>query len=367
MKPDPPPATPRTRSLRRRIAWALAILLVVFFGVLGVHRSTAVLDRPLDTLVMPPLAADVWYQGQGLPIRMALLREGSHDTPAGRVTILPGVLESLPYKNNEETAEWVDEVNRRYRPVPAWRHRPERRLGHYKCMSLSASTVRDWLRLREGRAMESYTSMLNGRPESGLDPKVLDSLYFAAAKDDPERFDLTGEDHYDPVSNIPVPCGMRGFVKLLVEPPAGVPARDVNLPGVEYPWTPEDLLPDFEAVEVIRDVVFNSPVHDVTRDTAYKVRDAIREYGALFAGIRVRFSGSGGVMNYTRAGDLPIPFLTGHAVVIVGWIEQAGDLYFVYRETFGKHDETTSLGGPAYRVYPVFGFSEVYGFRKRKG
>lgn len=334
------------RVVARRIALIAGAALVFVFVVLGVDRRGMDPDAPRATLVMPPLDADVWFLGQGLPIRRSLLDEGTHPTPGGTVTILPDVLTRLPYKNNEETRAWVEHVNATYAPEPRWRHRPERRFGHYKCMSVSASTVRDWLRLREGAALAPYTSMLNGLPERGLNPKVLDSLYYEAG------FETTGPDHYDPVSGTPVPCDMRGFVKLLTEPPAPHPAPDVSLRGVTYDWTPADLLPDYEVVEV------------ATEPAA--IVEALRAHGALYAGIRVRFSASGGVMNRTEVGDAPIPSVTGHAVVLVGWIEQGDARYFVYRETFGDYDFTTASGGAAYRVYPAFGFSEVYGFRRRE-
>lgn len=333
----------RERAIRIFIIAAAAVVFV--FVILGVDRRGLDPDAPRGTLVMPALDDEVWYLGQGLPIQRALLEEGTHPTPAGTVTILPDVLTRLPYKNNEETRAWVDHINATYAPEPRWRHRSERRLGHYKCMSLSASTVRDWLRLRDGLTLGAYTSMLNGLPERGLNPKVLDSLYYESG------FDVTGSDHYDPVSGTPVPCDLRGFVKLLTEPPAPHPAPDVSLPGVTYDWTPADLLPDYEVVEIELD--------------ADAVVEALRTHGALYAGIRVRFSASGGVMNRTEVGDAPLPFVTGHAVVIVGWIDQGGARTFVYRETFGDYDYTSQSGGAAYRVYPIFGFSEIYGFRRR--
>jgi hypothetical protein len=345
------------------IGVGLILVLVLLFVVLGVDRSTAPLDNAGSSLVMPPMDAEVWYQGQGLPVRRSLLEEGLVTTSTGRIRILPHVLSSLPYKNNEENEAWVEHVNREYRPDPPWRFRSERRLGHYKCMSLSASTVRDWLRLREGVDLGSYTSMLNGSEERGLNPKILDSLYYLMAESDPELFPLTDENHYDPVAGIPVPYGMRGFVRLLTDPPDGLVARDSNLPGVTYSWSRDDLLPGYRVVEVFRNIVFDSPFHDVTREMSERVRDAVERHGILYAGIRTRFSASGGVFNESRVGDIPLPFLTGHAVAIVGWIEQGDDLYFIYRETFGEHDDTSIHGGPAYRVYPVFGFSEVYAFQ----
>jgi len=344
------------------IGSSLALAVLLLFVVLGVDRSLEPLDRPGDSLVMPPLDAEIWYQGQGLPVSRSLLEEGLVTTAAGRIRVLPHTLSDLPYKNNEETEAWVEYVNREYRPQPRWRFRPERRLGHYKCMSLSASTVRDWFRLREGAELGSYTSMLNGTEERGLNPKILDSLYYLMSENDPELFPLTDEDHYDPVAGIPVPYGMRGFVRLLTDPPAGLTASDSNLPGVSYAWNREDLLPGYRAIEIFRNVLFESPFHDSTRKLGARVRDAVERYGILYAGIRTRFSASGGVFNHSRMGDIPLPFLTGHAVAIVGWIEQGEDLYFIYRETFGEHDETSMYGGPAYRVYPIFGFSEIYAF-----
>jgi hypothetical protein len=54
--------------------------------------------------------------------------------------------------------------------------------------------------------------------------------------------------------------------------------------------------------------------------------------------------------------------VTGHGVPIVGWIERADRLYFLYRETFGRADEERCDTGPSWRIYPIYGFNAVFSF-----
>jgi hypothetical protein len=346
----------------------LAALALVACGHLALPATTSV-DRPALAAFpwLPDYDDPAWLLGQGQPIARAALREGRSMLPeGGRLFVLPHVLGSLPYKNVQETRAWVDEVNRTYGPVPPWRYRPERRLGHYSCMSVSAATVLDWFHLEEGRALAHYRSWLSGKPERGTDPRLIDSIYLARARDDPSGYP-TITAHRDPVEGTPIPWRMEAFAAIVTlaasagtDRDAPIAVADAALPGVTHRARSGDFL-DLRVEPVLRWVP--SPRVAATPDAhAARLVAALERYGPLYAGIRVRFAASGGIIAESDLARLALPNVSGHGVVIVGYVEQDGRTYFIYRETFGEADDESEEAGPSYRAYPVHGFNEAYAF-----
>ena len=371
---QPPPdsagrsANARPRALVRWILILPALLAAITFArwlrVEG--RALAPLDRAPRELIVPAYFDQVFFLGQGFPVHTANVVEGLREIDGGKMFVLPGWVDAIDYKNCQETEEQVRAVNERYRPVPPWRVDEGRRKGHYKCMSVSASLVLDWFAWSQGRDLIEYASVLDGKRYRGFDPKALDALYYARSAADPELYALTDEGHLDPVSQVPVPYSAAGFARIIEEEsadPAPRRARDVQLP-LDYPYS-------FESSGALRSVrLIDSEIHwEVAagvypREESERLRDALAR-GPLFAGIKARFSALHGIFDATRAGDVPIPGLSGHGIVIVGWIERDERLYFLYRETFGRADEERADAGPAWRIYPVWCFNEVYAFERR--
>lgn len=340
---------------------AIAVLYVVF----PAHRATEPLDRAPQSLVVPRYFDEVFFQGQGFPVRLELVREGTRVVDGATVRVLRHFADAIDHKNIQETREQVDAVNATYAPRPPWRYRPERRTGHYKCMSTATSIVADWFALERGAALPEYVSHLDGKRYRGFDPEVFDAFYYKAAPSDSALYKLTGESNLDPVSGVRVPYSVAGFATLLGDETSRPGARrveDDNLPvGYDYDLgAVGPLVP----VEVFRGKVFwPAFARAYPRADSERLRRAIEEHGPILAGIKMRFSVAHGVFRDTRLGDLPIPGPSGHGVVIVGWIEKADRLYFLYRETFGACDEEREDCGPAYRIYPIYGFNEAFAFQ----
>ncbi|MCW5700044.1 MAG: hypothetical protein KIT00_09395 [Rhodospirillales bacterium] len=337
--------------------------------------SKSQLDAPPRQATLPDLPDyddGAWVAAQGLPLRREWLKEGRTPLPDGEMFVLPFVLTTLPYKNAEETKEWVAYVNDRYNPPIPWQYRPERRRGHYKCMSLSASTVLDWYALDDGADLPAYRSLLNGATERGFDHRKLDALYYSLAKDPEKKGDYPLLYTYtDPIEGTPISYLMVGFVKIMtlggddtVRPDAIFEAPDPSLPGVTHEIHVSDLPPLRYSV-LFHDIAMSRVAADPETYNQLLV-SALETHGPVFAGIRLRFAVSGGIVSRTDIGRLSFPNVSGHGVVIVGYIRQKGRTYFVYREVFGEYDELWSGGGPAYRVYPVHSLREAYTFQRVK-
>lgn len=356
-----------------RVLWGVALAGGAAFliaGELGLMRRPWITTAPLDSapaaFVVPDYFDEVFFQGQGFPVHSTHVREGRYSIGDAELFVLPYAVDGLDYKNIQETPEQVARVNAELGPDPPWRTDESRRMGHYKCLSVSASLIADWFTLAGGGELGEYVSVLDGRRYRGMDPKALDSLYYERARTEPDVFVLTDEDHLDPISGVRVPYGAVGFARILGEEsarPGPRSVRDVQLDR-EYAY-------DFTSVGPLRPLRIEGGGLDVRaaasrypREASERVRAALAEHGPLLAGIRVRFAALHGVFDARRIGDVPLVGVTGHGVVIVGWIERKDRLYFLYRETFGRSDVETAASGPSWRIYPVYGFNEIHAFRR---
>lgn len=347
--------------------WIYLLLLTgLLSGCLSLpdHKliDTAMQSETLPRL--PQSSSSIWISEQGLPLRVKWLKEGSTPLPDGEMFILPYTLTTLPYKNSEENSAWVNNVNLNYSPSEKWTHDPERRMGHYKCMSISSSTIVDWHNLRRGRQLKGYRSWLSGMNEHGMDHRKLDAWYYhlAEEQDTADDYPLLTL-HMDPVERTPISYDMEAFTRIIemggsINNPLTIPdqvLQDVThriKPGEMPPVTIRKLFGYKNSLSVSR----NPSAHNKL------IIDALKNSGPVFAGIRVRFATSGGVVTNDSAARISLPKMSGHGVVILGYIRQGKQYYFVYRETFGNFDNTSQKGGPAYRAYPVHAFNEAYAF-----
>lgn len=357
----------RTRFLKRALlAFSLAILAVVGVAYLffPADRSTALLDRAPDDWQVPAYDDPIFFQGQGFPVRRALLSSGTTTHGRATVFVLPHLLDAIDYKNVQESAEQVAWINATFAPAPPWRFRPERRLGHYKCMSTAASLLLDWFALEHGAQLPTYQSLLDGKQYRGIDPRALDALYYAAATDQPDLFKLTGDDHRDPISAVPVPCSIAAFARLIETTTAQGTAQNVR--DAQFPIEHQLDLTGIGALRAHRVLAptfhWRTLFGQYPRAASERTRQALGVFGPLLAGIKIRFSALHGIFKQTRLGDFPLLGPSGHGVLIVGWVEQDDRLYFLYRETFGGCDEERVDCGPSYRIYPIYGFNEIFAF-----
>jgi len=349
----------------------LAFMVILLFALFGVaflffqtDRSTVPLDTAPEELIVPGYFEQIMFRGQGYPVNTKFIIEGVREYNGTIVFVLPH-MEELSYKNLQETEEQVRFINEQYRPDPAWRYRPERRMGHYKCLSMSMSTIIDYHALERNKSLEPYVSIFDGKEYRGFDPKALDSLYYQYREREPEFFKVTEEGHLDPITNVSVPYVGAGFAKI-VEEQSAIPGvrsvQDYNLP-VNYAFS-FDASGPLRAEELAHGEVFWKVLfHLYPRPSSERLKAAI-EQGPVLGGVKVRFAALDGIFRDTRLGDFPIKGLTGHGVMIVGYVEQDGKTYFLYRETFGKCNEELPECGPAYRILPIYGFNELIAFER---
>jgi len=355
----------------KNIAITIFPLVSLFLaGCLSLPES-AKIDSPVDSwsmIKLPAASSDTWIATQGIPIKIRWLKEGDSEYEYGRMYLLAHTLSKLPYNNTEESQAWVDHINQTYTPAPAWVHNPERRMGHYKCMSLSAATVIDWHTIDSGLPLGSYTSWLSGEEERGIDHRIIDSLYYkkAAQKEFSDDYPLLTLE-LDPVERTPISYAIPAFseiISLTLRERSNtlVKVADHGLADVTHEL---DLsgLPKLKTVKLF-DYQASYKVRADSSHHTKALKQALHKYGPVFAGVRVRFASSGGVITNNSIGRLSVPGMSGHGVVIVGYVEQDNETYFIYRETFGKYDYTSPQGGPAYRIYPAHAFNEAYAFKR---
>ena len=327
-------------------------------------------DRPAAGASIPALPAytdPAWIAAQGIPLKRAWLREGRTRLKDGEMFVLPFVLTRLPYKNIQETRAWVAHVNKVYRPRPRWKYRAARRQGHFKCMSTSASTILDWHALKAGRRLPQSRSWMHGRVERGYDARVLDATYFQRARTD-KRYRLLRL-YKDPVEGTRIPYDMESFARLITEPSraaggaGGYRARDQVLNGVVHRLAYADV-PKLKFRKLFRYLPDAQVRADPEKYNRMLVA-ALEANGPVYAGLRARFGTSGGIITKSlvrRLKRLILTRLSGHGIVIVGYLRQGPRTYFIYRETFGDYDDGWSGGGPAYRIYPIHSIHEAYTF-----
>ena len=346
----------------------IALVLFVSFTVFRVSTDYQELDEAPAQIEVPDYHSDIWFKGQGYPIRYELLKEGWSDLPnGGKIFILPNVLTKLPYKNLEESQEWVNYVNSTYHPEPAWIFDDRRRKGNYRCMAQAASTVSDWHALLLGNQLSVYKSTYTGNEEQGLNFKILDSLYYQGAAQNDKDYGLNRKKLMeDPVSHTPVPYSLFGYANILslgmeIDPDKELSIQDYNLP-INYSYSPRDFHIYSKPITIFRNKAFWEIIFKKEPKLTQTTIDAIHKHGILYAGIKARFSMINGNLKKTRLGFIPLSFFSGHGVSIVGYIQKNGNTYFVYRETFGLANQETSESGVAYRMFPIYGFNEIYAF-----
>jgi len=343
-------------------------ILAISFAFFRVDTDYSELDAAPDKIIVPDYNSDIWFKGQGYPIKYQLLKEGWTDLEGGgEIFILPNVLTKLPYKNLEESEEWVKSVNSSFNPNPLWSYDSRRRKGNYRCMSQAASTISDWHALLLGNELRNYKSIYTGQTERGLNYKILDSIYYQRAKQDPKNYKLnTRKLMQDPVSHTPVPFSLSGYAQILSVGMGEDSDQFKKIPDynllIIYSYSSDDFHIYSNPITLFKNKAFWEIIFKKEPKLTQKTKEALHKHGILYGGIKARFSMLNGNLKKTKLGFIPLSFFSGHGVSIVGYIEKSGHTYFVFRETFGLANEETEKSGVAYRMFPIYGFNEIYAF-----
>jgi hypothetical protein len=83
-------------------------------------------------------------------------------------------IDQLPCKTQEEREEYTSKNG--------LKASLGRRTGSSKCLSYSASLSSDWWNIAQGNKIGKYDSFVNGAREYGMNPRVVESLYFSQPK-----------------------------------------------------------------------------------------------------------------------------------------------------------------------------------------
>jgi hypothetical protein len=280
----------------------------------------------------------------------------------------------LFHKNQEETPEWVSEMNsriraynagRRFGRVPEWTYDGRPNHPPFVCLSYAAGTVNDWWAMRLGRGLPSYLSPANGSVEIGLDPRLLELEYVARAR-------AGGDWHFrrvptfienDPVRNTWTPIEPLGYADLLTE---GAPfqVRD-PVDGQLRSFTP-----DMSAMEGVYVELFSNNVLEAgtAQRRARQLAAGLEKWGIAYAQLeqteRPRLSGA-------------------HAVAVVGSFcmeedqtlvdcsansddeEWARRTWFVVHDSFGDFPADKvrdGSGGSAYRAVRIASIDQAIVF-----
>jgi hypothetical protein len=220
-----------------------------------------------------------------------------------------------------------------------------RRTGSSKCLSYAASLASDWWNIATGRKIGKYDSFVNGAREFGMNPRVVESLYFNHKKCPYSFVKKTGLDR---VTGEKIPYSPKHYAYIMssIKHPKKIqdPLKKSNsyiLPenkfGMDLPFTN----------------CFNK-----TNGKIEKIKADLKRYGIMYAQHTSRLFNN----------KVSMVFQGVHACNIVGTAKYKGKPVVVYYETFGKNSRDyieDSFYGPALRVFPVKFFYQGIQFPHR--
>lgn len=208
-----------------------------------------------------------------------------------------------------------------------------RRTGSSKCLSYSASLASDWWNLAQGNKIGKYESFVNGAREFGMNPRIVESLYFSQPKCPYAFLKETGLDRITG-EKIPYSPKHYAFIMSSIKLPAKV--KDPLKNAISY-----DLPANGFGMDLPFDNSFNK-----SNGKVEKIRADLQKYGIIYAQHTSRlFSDK---VSLTLQGV--------HSVNIVGTAKLKGEPVVLYYETFGKNHRDyveDSFFGPALRAFPV--------------
>jgi len=301
-------------------------------------------------------------------------------------TIVDGFVDEMPAKTQEERRAQVESFNRTHGEALGVELKAKlvRRIATLKCMSVAASYAADWWSVRCGRTLPTYKNAVGGQKEYGINPRVVESLYFQRRSEVGFVDKLFGDWKtapfaHDPVTGEKVPFSPRGIARILAETGAGTVADPLVPSLLQYDTTDHYFAMDQKPVvsQVFTSGIF--PSCDMNRDLERAAEDPsfpvslAPEYGTDMTPERLAKAidtwGPHLAQHMQRTyGGKSRTSLSGmgvHCCLIVGYGMYDDRLHFVYRETFGaarsRYLEDYFMG-PEYRIMPAEYFYQAIGF-----
>lgn len=208
-----------------------------------------------------------------------------------------------------------------------------RRTASSKCLSYSASLASDWWNIAQGNKIGSYDSFVNGAREYGMNPRIVESLYFMFPKC---PYTFIKETGHDRVTGEKIAYSPKHYAYIMssidLEKTITDPLKKSNvykLPkngfGMDLPFCNS----------------FNK-----SHGKVEKIRQDLEKYGIMYSQHTSRLFKD--KVSLTLQGV--------HSVNIVGTAKLKGEPVVIYYETFGKNDRDyieDSYYGPSLRAFPV--------------
>jgi hypothetical protein len=234
-------------------------------------------------------------------------------------------IDQLPCKTQEEREEYTSKNG--------LKASLGRRTGSSKCLSYSASLSSDWWNIAQGNKIGKYDSFVNGAREYGMNPRVVESLYFSQPKC---PYAFVKETGLDRVTGEKIPYSPKNYAFIMSSLKTPPQVRDPLKKNIVH-----DLPANGFGMDLPYDNSFNK-----CNGKIEKIREDLKKYGIMYAQHTSRLFKD--KVSLTLQGV--------HAVNIVGTAKLKGEPVVIYYETFGKNHRDyleDSFYGPALRAFPV--------------
>ena len=234
-------------------------------------------------------------------------------------------IDMLPGKTQEELAAYTSTVG--------LNAHLGRRTGSSKCLGYSASLASDWWNIAMGNKLGSYDSFINGAREYGVNPRLVESLYFQNTKCPYSFIKETGKDR---VTGEKVPYSPKHYAWILSSIKLPEQINDPLKRQISYRLPANGL-----GMDLPFDNSFNK-----SNGKVEKIRSDLQKYGIMYAQHTSRLFKD--KVSLTLQGV--------HSVNIVGTAKLKGEPVVIYYETFGKNGRDymeDSFYGPSLRAFPV--------------
>jgi len=231
----------------------------------------------------------------------------------------------LPGKTQEELAAYTSTVG--------LNAHLGRRTGSSKCLGYSASLASDWWNIAMGNKLGSYDSFINGAREYGVNPRLVESLYFQNTKCPYSFVKETGKDR---VTGEKVPYSPKHYAWIL---------SSIKLPEQINDPLKRQISYRLPANGLGMDLPFENSFNK-SNGKVEKIRSDLQKYGIMYAQHTSRLFKD--KVSLTLQGV--------HSVNIVGTAKLKGEPVVIYYETFGKNGRDymeDSFYGPSLRAFPV--------------
>ncbi|GAB4267581.1 MAG: hypothetical protein Kow0029_02150 [Candidatus Rifleibacteriota bacterium] len=208
-----------------------------------------------------------------------------------------------------------------------------RRTGSSKCLSYSASIASDWWNIALGNKIGFYDSFVNGAREFGMNPRIVESLYFAYPKC---PYSFIKETGLDRVTGEKIPYSPKHYAFIMSSISLPSTIKDPLKKGVSYQFPENGFGMDLPFCNSF----------DRGRGKVEKIRQDLKRYGIIYAQHTSRLFKD----------KISLTFQGVHAVNIVGTAKLKGEPVVIYYETFGKNHRDyleDSFYGPRLRAFPV--------------